>query len=43
MELAATADRPAYERAARRTMVTGVTTMVPVAAILYLMVMKPMP
>jgi uncharacterized membrane protein len=33
----------AYDRAARRTTVTGVITMVPVAAILYLMVIKPVP
>ena len=41
-ELAVTAADPAaYEAAARRTTVTGLITMVPVAAILYLMVMKP--
>jgi uncharacterized membrane protein len=41
-ELAVTAADPAaYGAAARRTMVTGLITMVPVAAILYLMVMKP--
>lgn len=32
---------PAYARSSRRTTLTGVLTMVPVAAILYLMVMKP--
>lgn len=39
----APADDPAYERAARRTTLTGILTMVPVAAILYMMVMKPTP
>jgi uncharacterized membrane protein len=44
VELASAAAEPAaYERAARRTVVTGVITMVPVAAILYLMVIKPAP
>jgi uncharacterized membrane protein len=33
----------AYEAAARRTTMTGLLTMVPVAVILYLMVMKPTP
>jgi uncharacterized membrane protein len=37
------ADPAAYERAARRTTMTGVLTMVPIAAILYLMVVKPTP
>jgi uncharacterized membrane protein len=32
-----------YEAAARRTTMTGLLTMVPVAVILYLMVMKPTP
>jgi uncharacterized membrane protein len=44
VELATTrADPSAYAQAARRTTVTGVITMVPIAAILYLMVMKPTP
>jgi uncharacterized membrane protein len=44
VELAAAAAEPSsYQRAARRTMVAGVVTMVPVAAILYLVVVKPMP
>jgi uncharacterized membrane protein len=34
---------PAYEAAARRTRTTGLLTMLPVAGILYLMVMKPTP
>lgn len=43
-ELAAAAAEPSsYQRAARPTTVAGVVTMVPVAAILYLMVVKPMP
>lgn len=43
-ELAAAAAKPSsYQRAARPTTVAGVVTMVPVAAILYLMVVKPMP
>jgi uncharacterized membrane protein len=33
----------AYEAAARRTRATGLTTMLPVAAIVYLMVLKPTP
>jgi uncharacterized membrane protein len=33
----------AYEAAARRTRTTGLLTMLPVAAILYLMVLKPTP
>jgi uncharacterized membrane protein len=33
----------AYEAAARRTTMTGLLTMAPVAVILYLMVMKPTP
>jgi uncharacterized membrane protein len=36
-------DPATYEAAARRTMMTGLLTMVPVAAILYLMVIKPTP
>jgi uncharacterized membrane protein len=44
VELAtAGAEPPAYDQAARRTTVTGVITMLPIAAILYLMVIKPMP
>jgi uncharacterized membrane protein len=44
VELATTrADPSAYVQAARRTTVTGVITMVPITAILYLMVMKPTP
>jgi uncharacterized membrane protein len=35
------AEPSVYAQAARRTTVTGVITMVPIAAILYLMVMKP--
>jgi uncharacterized membrane protein len=34
-------DEAAYEQAARRTTVTGIITMVIIAAILYMMVMKP--
>lgn len=37
------ADPSEYSRAARRTMTTGVATMVPIAVILYLMVIKPTP
>jgi hypothetical protein len=33
----------AYEAAGRRTRVTGLLTMLPVAGILYLMVLKPTP
>ena len=41
-DLAATgAESDGYEAAARRTTVTGLVTMVPITAILYLMVMKP--
>jgi uncharacterized membrane protein len=36
-------DPAVYEAAARRTTMTGLLTMVPVAVILYLMVMKPTP
>jgi hypothetical protein len=44
VELATTgADPAAYASAARRTTVTGVVTMLPAAAILYLMVLKPTP
>jgi uncharacterized membrane protein len=44
VQLAAAAAEPsAYDRAAKRTMVTGAITMVPIAAILYLMVIKPTP
>ena len=43
-ELAVSDTDPAvYEAAARRTLTTGLLTMAPVAAILYLMVMKPTP
>jgi uncharacterized membrane protein len=43
-ELAATgAGATGYEAAARRTRTTGILTMLPVAGILYLMVMKPTP
>jgi uncharacterized membrane protein len=44
-ELVATDDvaSGAYEAAARRTRTTGLLTMLPVAGILYLMVMKPTP
>jgi uncharacterized membrane protein len=34
-------DEAAYEQAARRTTVTGIITMVIIAAIVYMMVMKP--
>jgi uncharacterized membrane protein len=37
------AEPSVYAEAARRTTVTGVITMVPIAAILYLMVIKPTP
>lgn len=37
----ASADPVDYGAAARRTMISGSVTMVPIAAILYLMVMKP--
>jgi uncharacterized membrane protein len=37
------AEQSVYAEAARRTMVTGVITMLPIAAILYLMVIKPTP
>jgi uncharacterized membrane protein len=44
VELAAAAAEPStYDQAARRTTVAGVITMLPVAAILYLMVIKPTP
>jgi uncharacterized membrane protein len=44
VELAAGAAEPStYDQAARRTTVAGVITMVPIAAILYLMVIKPIP
>jgi uncharacterized membrane protein len=44
VELAsAGAEPPGYDQAARRTTVAGVITMLPVAAILYLMVIKPTP
>jgi uncharacterized membrane protein len=44
VELAAAAAEPSsYQRAAKRTTVAGVVTMLPVAAILYLMVVKPTP
>lgn len=42
-DLAGEAGSPAYEAAARRTRTTGLLTMLPVAGILYLMVMKPTP
>ena len=43
-ELAATdAGSTGYQAAARRTRTTGILTMLPVAGILYLMVMKPIP
>jgi uncharacterized membrane protein len=42
-ELASEAGSAAYEAAARRTRTTGLLTMLPVAGILYLMVMKPTP
>jgi uncharacterized membrane protein len=44
VELAAVAAEPSlYDRAAKRTTLAGVVTMLPVAAILYLMVIKPVP
>jgi uncharacterized membrane protein len=44
VELAAAAAEPSiYDQAARRTMAAGVVTMLPIAAILYLMVIKPTP
>jgi uncharacterized membrane protein len=44
VELAAASAEPStYDQAARRTTVAGVITMLPVAAILYLMVIKPTP
>ena len=44
-ELASTGDigSPTYEAAARRTRTTGIITMLPIAGILYLMVLKPTP
>jgi len=42
-ELAAEAGSPAYEAAALRTRTTGLLTMLPIAGILYLMVLKPTP
>ena len=42
-ELAGEAGSAAYEAAAKRTRITGVLTMLPIAGILYLMVMKPTP
>jgi uncharacterized membrane protein len=42
-ELAGEAGSAAYEAAATRTRITGVLTMLPIAGILYLMVMKPTP
>lgn len=42
-ELAGEAGSNAYDAAARRTTTTGLLTMLPVAAILYLMVLKPVP
>jgi uncharacterized membrane protein len=42
-ELAGETGSPAYEAAARRTRTTGLLTMLPVAGILYLMVIKPTP
>lgn len=44
VELAAVAAEPSlYDRAAKRTTLAGVVTMLPVAAILYLMIIKPVP
>ncbi|HEX5949552.1 MAG TPA: hypothetical protein VFZ96_00995 [Actinomycetota bacterium] len=41
-ELAAAGAEPTeYAAAARRTMVSGTVTMVPIAAIVYMMVLKP--
>ncbi|HEX6263848.1 MAG TPA: DUF2269 family protein [Actinomycetota bacterium] len=42
-DLAGEAGSPAYEAAAQRTRTTGLLTMLPIAGILYLMVMKPTP
>ena len=42
-DLAGEAGSPAYEAAARRTRTTGLLTMLPIAGILYLMVIKPTP
>ena len=42
-DLASEAGSPAYEAAARRTRATGLLTMLPIAGILILMVMKPTP
>jgi uncharacterized membrane protein len=42
-ELADEAGSAAYEAAARRTRITGMLTMLPIAGILYLMVLKPAP
>ncbi|MGH2680838.1 MAG: DUF2269 family protein [Actinomycetota bacterium] len=42
-ELAGEAGSAAYDAAARRTSTTGLLTMLPVAGILYLMVLKPVP
>jgi uncharacterized membrane protein len=44
VEIATSGAEPSvYSEAARRTTVTGIITMVPIAAILYLMVIKPTP
>jgi uncharacterized membrane protein len=44
VEIATSGAEPSvYAEAARRTTVTGIITMVPIAAILYLMVIKPTP
>lgn len=40
---AATAEPSTYDQAAKRTTLAGVITMLPIAAILYLMVIKPTP
>ena len=37
------AEASVYDQAAKRTIITGIITMVPMAAILYLMVVKPTP
>jgi uncharacterized membrane protein len=42
-DLAGEAGSAAYEAAARRTRTTGLITMLPIAGILYLMVLKPTP
>jgi uncharacterized membrane protein len=42
-DLAGEAGSAAYEAAAQRTRMTGVLTMLPIAGILYLMVLKPTP